>query len=379
MVAKSEAAAAVRDLVLVGGGHAHVEVLRRLAEDPIPGIRSLLISPEAHTPYSGMLPGLVAGLYDWADCHIDLRLLCRRAGVEFWATRVESLDAGARTLRCADGRSRGFDVLSVDVGAAPDLRTVPGAAAYAVPVKPVARLLEALSRAGDPGARRAGTRCRVAVVGGGAAGVEIALAMRRRYLHDAGRCPAEIVLVADHVLPGHGTLARRLVARALRARGVVLLRERRVVQVRPGEIHCSRGDVLPADLVVWATGASPAPWLAASGLALDDGGWIAVTAELRSVSHPSVFAAGDVASVLGHPRPKAGVFAVRQGPVLVENLRRCVGGQPLRAYRPQRHALAILSTGDGSAIASYAGLAWQGRWVWRWKDRIDRAFMRKYA
>lgn len=368
----------MKDLVLVGGGHAHVEVLRRLAERPIPGVRPILISPDTHTPYSGMLPGLVAGVYAWEECHIDLRPLCRGAGAEFWTTRVEALDAGGRTVRCADGRTQAFDVLSLDVGSAPGVGAVPGAADHSVPVKPVPPLLDAWRAVADQCGRRGSGPVRIVVVGGGAAGAEVALAMRQRCQMDRAQPHPEIALLADRLLPGHGALARRLVSRALLARGVRLLLRRRVVRLAPGEIHCETGEVVPADFVVRATGASAAPWIAASGLSTDDRGWVAVNNSLQSVSHQSVFAAGDVAALLSRPLPKAGVFAVRQGPVLAENLRRSLGGEPLLAYRPQRHALAILSTGDGSAIASYAGLAWQGRRVWRWKDRIDRAFMRRY-
>jgi selenide,water dikinase len=369
----------VPDLILVGGGHAHVEVLRRLAERPIPGVRPILISPDTHTAYSGMLPGLVAGVYGWEQCHIDLRPLCRRAGIEFWATRVDALDADARTVWCAGGQTRAFDVLSLDVGSSPDVEAVPGAAEHSVPVRPVPVLLDAWRAVAVQCGRQGRAPVRIAVVGGGAAGVEIAMAMRQRCQHDRGGPHARMTIVADTLLPRHGALARRLVARALAARGVTLLLRRRVVRVVPGEVHCATGEIVPADFVVRATAASPAAWIAATGLATDDHGWVAVNNSLQSVSHPSVFAAGDVASILKHPRPKAGVFAVRHGPVLAENLRRSLGGESLLTYRPQRHALAMLSTGDGVAIASYAGVAWQGRWVWRWKDRIDRAFMRKYA
>jgi len=135
---------------------------------------------------------------------------------------------------------------------------------------------------------------------------------------------------------------------------------------------------VPADLIVWATGAAAVPWVGQSGLACDDRGFAAVNDGLQSPSHPFVFAAGDVAAMTNRPVPKAGVFAVRQGPVLAANLRSYLAGEPLRPFRPQPRYLSLMSTGDGHAIASWAGLAWQGRWVWAWKDRIDRAFMRRY-
>ncbi len=369
----------MKTIVLAGGGHAHVEVLRQFSERPLERARLVLISPDTHTAYSGMLPGFVAGYYGWDQCHLDLRVLCRHAGAEFRTTSVETLEAGERTVRCADGRTHTFDILSLDVGSTPDVRAVPGAAQHATPVKPVPPLLDAWRAAAERCGGRGTAPFRIVVVGGGAAGAEMAMAIRGRCHRDGALPHPEITLVADRWLPAHGTLAQALVSRALASRGVTLLTQRRVVGLIPGEVHCATGEVLPADFVVWATGASAAPRLGQSGLETDDHGWVVVDVALRSVSHSSVFASGDVAGMTGRPLPKAGVFAVRQGPVLAENLRRYLAGRPLRAYRPQRHALALLATGDGSAIACYAGLAWQGRWVWSWKNRIDRAFMRKYS
>ena len=364
--------------ILAGGGHAHVEVPRRLAERPIEGVRLMLISPDTHTAYSGMLPGLIAGHYTWDDCHIDLRQWCRRADAEFVVTRVEGIEPAGRQVHCANGQTYAFDALSLDVGSTPDLRSVPGAAEHTVPVKPVSGLLQSWGTLVARCEARSTGRPRMAVVGGGAGGVEIALAMRHRCrLADLARQP-EITLVTDGFLPTHGSWVRLLLERALVKHRVTLVRQGRVTHVMPGEIHCASGEPVPADLVVWATGASAPAWIGHSGLQCDDRGFVAVNDSLQSTSHPFVFAAGDVATMVSRPLPKAGVFAVRQGPLLAENLRRHLAGEPLLTYRPQRHFLSLISTGDRHAVASYAGLSWQGRWVWAWKDRIDRRFMRKY-
>jgi len=368
----------VKTLVLAGGGHAHVEVLRRFALDRPPGVRVVLISPDAHTPYSGMLPGLLAGHYSRDDCHVDLRPLCDRAGAAFAVTRVEGIDLTGRLVRCADGQTREFDALSLDVGSTPDLRSVPGAAEHSVPVKPVSGLLEVWRDMEARCERRPAGRLRLAVVGGGAGGAEVALAMRRRCRREDPRDEPEIAIVTNGLLPGHSARARALVARALAGRRITLMDKRLVVRLSAGEIHCALGERVPADLIVWATGAAAVPWVGQSGLACDDRGFAAVNDGLQSPSHPFVFAAGDVAAVTSGPVPKAGVFAVRQGPVLAANLRSYLAGEPLRPFRPQPRYLALISTGDGHAIASWGGLAWQGRWVWAWKDRIDRTFMRKY-
>jgi selenide,water dikinase len=135
---------------------------------------------------------------------------------------------------------------------------------------------------------------------------------------------------------------------------------------------------LPVDAALWATGAAPAAFLRETGLALDAGGFVEIDATLRSTSHPEVFAAGDVASMRGTPRPKSGVYAVRQGPPLARNLAAALAGGALAAYRPQREALALITTGERYAVATRGGLTLQGAWVWRWKDWIDRRFMARY-
>lgn len=366
-------------VVLAGGGHAHVEVLRRFGLTRAEGLRLMLISPDAHTAYSGMLPGLIAGHYTRDDCHIDLRRLCRRAGAEFVMTRLCGIDPDNRQVRCANGQAFAFDALSLDVGSTPDLSSVPGASEHAVPVKPVPAILDAWRSVAAKCEARSWARPRIAVVGGGAGGVELALAMRHRCQASDARQEPAISLVADGFLPTYARRVRLLMERALVAHRVTLVRRGRVTRVLPGKIACTSGEPVPADLVVWATGASAPAWIRPSGLKCDDRGFVAVNDHLQSPSHPSVFAAGDVATMVSGPLPKAGVFAVRQGPLLADNLGRFLAGDTLLPYRAQRRFLSLISTGGRHAVASYAGLSWQGRWVWAWKDRIDRRFIRRYS
>ena len=364
-------------LILAGGGHAHVEVLRQFGLKRPEGIRIVLISPDSHTPYSGMIPGLIAGHYTWDDCHIDVRPLCDVAGAEFVSTRIVDIDPAARHVRCADGRSYRFDVLSLDVGSTPDLQAVPGAAEHAIPVKPVAAFLEAWQQL-VAGITREGAPRRLAVVGGGAGGVEVALAMRYRLGGAESADAPQIALVTTDLMATHPRRVQALLERALIDHRVTLVRDCRVTQVTAGVVHGASGEHIPADLIVWVTGASAPAWIRQSGMHVDVRGFVAVNDHLQSTSHPFVFAAGDVATMTSGPLAKAGVFAVRQGPVLAGNLRRYLAPQPLRPFRPQRRFLSLMSTGGRHAVASWAGLGWQGRWVWRWKDRIDRTFMRTY-
>ena len=361
-----------KHLLLAGGGHAQVEVLRRLAQRPLPGWRVTLVTRERHSPYSGMLPGVAAGLYRPEQALIDIGALAARAGAEVAHDSVTGLDPAARLLRRAGGAPIGFDLLSLNTGATPDLARVPGAAAHAVPLKPIDALLprlaalEAEARAGQS----------IAVVGGGAAGTEMALALAARL----GPRGVRLALVAggSGLLPGlPAGLARRARA-ALAAAGVTLAEGEDVAEVTEAGLLFRDRPALSADTVLWATGAAPAPWLADSGLARDGRGFVLVGPTLQSVTHPAIFAAGDVASLLPAALPKAGVFAVRQGPVLAHNLRAAAEGRPLRPYAPQRAFLMLLATGDGRAIGTRNGWVFGGRWAWWWKDRIDRRFMARY-
>jgi selenide, water dikinase len=365
-------------VLLVGGGHSHVEVLRRFARAPDRGVALTLVSPEADTAYSGMLPGLVAGLYTHRAAHIALPPLAARAGATFIMDRVVALDVATRTCALASGNSVAFDLASLDVGSVPDAG-VPGAREHALPVKPVASFLvawDALRAAAAAGALR-----RIVVVGGGAGGVELLLSMQARLAAESAQRAPGFALCSDQpeVLMQHPAIVRARFAATLAARGVELHLGDAVTAVEPGRVRLASGGAVEGDCIVWATAASAPAWLAASGLACDPRGFVLVDAHLRSPSHPFVFAAGDCATQVGHPRPKAGVYAVRQGPPLAANLRRAAHGRALAPFVPQRDALALISTGERHAIAARGPFVAEGDWVWRWKDWIDRRFMAKYA
>jgi selenide,water dikinase len=370
----------VKRIVLVGGGHSHVEVLRRFGLAPAAGVEVVLVSPHRWTPYSGMLPGLVAGHYTFEQTHIDLDRVARFAGARFLPTIVAALDPVARSVTLADGTRLEFDVASLDVGSTPATAGIPGATAHTLGVKPVDAFLRAwdalVARARDGALRRA------VVVGGGAAGIEMTLAMQHRIAAATGRPDAvewQLVTDVDVLLPAHSDGVRRIFRRILAEREVEVHLASRVVRVEPGTLFAANGYRVTGDAIVWATGAAPSPRFAACGLATDDRGFIAVDETLRSTSHANVFAVGDCASMIGHPRPKSGVFAVRQGPPLAANLRAALEGRALQRYVPQAEALALISTGNRYAVASRDGWALEGRWVWGWKDWIDRRFMRRYS
>ncbi len=373
----------VRDLVLVGGGHSHITVLKRFGMKPVPGVQVTLVCRDVHTPYSGMLPGLVAGHYTYDEAHIDLRRLVTFAGARFIHDEVVRLDPLQQELRFRDRPPIPYDLLSLNIGSTPGMRDVPGAEEHAVPVKPISEFLprwQALQKRveaveGSP---------RIAVVGAGAGGVELTLAiqyrLRSRFASLGKPADPEMHLFSATpvILPTHNARARAKFERILAERGVDVHRDSMVAEVTATGLRTGSGWQGTFDEVVWVTNASAADWLSESGLTTTPRGFVRVDEALRSISYPNVYAAGDVAAVDAHSRDKAGVFAVRQGPPLAENLRLVLWGEQPRPFRPQRRFLSLISTGDRYAVASRGRWSVEGRWTWKWKDWIDRRFMDKY-
>ena len=374
----------VKDLVLIGGGHTHVAVLKRFGMRPVAGVRLTLVTRDVHTPYSGMLPGLVAGHYNFDDAHIDLAPLSRFAGARLYHQPVVGLDLDRRQVIC-DGRPPvPYDLLSINTGSTPSLREVPGATGVVVPVKPISTFVERWERLRARVASAPGP-IRVGVVGTGAGGVELALAVQFalcRMVEGIDRAAAlpEIHLFGsgDTILTTHNRGMRRRLERVLRERGVRMHLGQAVTSVSHGQITCADGTTVAVDEILWVTQAGAAPWLREAGLDVDDGGFVRVDDTLQSRSHPGVFAAGDVAAVVNHPREKAGVFAVRQGPPLADNLQRVLLGRLPRPFRPQRRFLTLVSTGGRHAVGSRGPWSFDGAIIWRWKDWVDRRFMAKY-
>lgn len=349
-------------LVLVGAGHAHLEVLQRLARSPHPGARVTVVARSAATAYSGMLPGVLAGHYEPQDMLIPVAPLAARAGAALVVAEAVGVDPDEKRLRLSNGSDIAFDLLSLDIGSSPDLSAAPDIGDRLVAVKPLDQFIPRWRAAEATYLSR--PEARAAVVGGGLAGIEIALALRRRLERTGASACIALIERGPVLAPGMSAAARRALTRALSAGGV--------------ELQVGATVDPDFDVVVWTTGAAAAPWLSATGLALDDRGFVLVGADLQSCSHPGVFAVGDVASMAESPRPKAGVFAVRQGPILHSNLRRSLLAQPLRRYRPQRSWLNLIATGPRHAIATRNGVTVSGAWVWKWKNRIDRRFVGLY-
>ncbi|NHC33536.1 selenide, water dikinase SelD [Scytonema millei] len=416
-----------KDLVLIGGGHSHAIVLRMLGMKPIPGIRVTLITEASDTPYSGMLPGHVAGFYTHEECHIDLRCLAQFAQVQFYRDRVIGLDLVNKKVICANRPPVAYDLLSVDIGSTPAQISVPGAAEYAIPAKPVSQFLQHwdelcrdVTVADPPNSPCKGGLLRLGIVGGGAGGVELAMAMQGHLQSIRSPQPRlkrgakssllfreerkdrdlEIHLFqrGDELMPNYNSWVRHRCQEILIQKGIQIHLRETVCKIKKSfptpdsrtgaqpcvptshTINCESGLQVECDRIFWVTQASAPDWLEAAGIATDERGFILVNNALQSISHPDVFAAGDIASMANYPRPKAGVFAVRQGKPLFKNLRRAILGQSLQPYKPQKQYLSLIGTGDGKAIAAWGNFGFGATgWLWRWKDAIDRKFMQRFS
>ncbi len=360
-----------RDVLLIGGGHAHALLLKMWGKSPLPGIRLTLVNPGPRAAYTGMLPGLVAGHYRLDELEIDLVRLARFAGARLILDRVTGLDPDKRVAMLAEGAPVSFDMVSVNSGVSPVPPDIPGAAEM-MPVRPLHEFATAWERfaaaADDGGAASAG------VIGGGVGGVELALAMAHR-LRGANAEPAAVQLFEceNDILSGDPVLARPLRA-ALDRAGISLRTGFEARSYAGGTLTGDDGTGVRAGFLALATGGAPAPWLAGTGLDLT-GGSITVGETLQSVTHAHVFAVGDAAYLSHDPRPRAGVFAVRAAPVLFANIRAAATGDRMTPYRPQRDYLKLVSLGDRRAVGEKWGLTVSGAAVWHLKDRIDRRFM----
>jgi pyridine nucleotide-disulfide oxidoreductase family protein len=357
-------------LLLAGAGHAHLEVLHAFARRRPPGLRAALISPHPALLYSGMVPGVIGGHYRAEAVAIPIARIAAAAGIELLPTSLVALDALARTVSCADGITRHYELLSLDTGAVVDVDAIDGAKEHGHFVRPMATFVGEAERLIE----RARTQVlSIAVVGGGAAGFELALAVR----HRLGEQVHVSLVAGASLLGGYSSVVVARGRKTLQRRGVAIIEEE-CVRIDAEHVVLKSGARLRCD-AAWITSGTAAPeWLAASGLALDERGFAATGPTLQSRSHANVFAAGDLASRSDAPQPKSGVHAVRAGAALARNLRRVLAGEAPLPYQPPRRTLNLLSCGSRDAIASWGDWSAQGAWVWRWKDRIDRRYVARH-
>ncbi len=374
----------IKDLVLIGGGHSHVAVLKKFGMKPLTGLQITLITRDVHTPYSGMLPGYIAGHYSYDESHIDLRPLAKFCGARLIHAPATYIQLEEKNVICGDRPPIRYDVLSINTGSTPSHIEVPGSKEHSLAVKPINEFLQGWDELMQQVLASKG-EFKVVVVGAGAGGVEVALATQF-HLHNLLRensypldsLQFDLIAGTGPVLATHNTSIQKRFRRVLAEREITLHKGSKAKRVNANAIELDNGQILQADAIIWATHASAPGWYKESGLAVDERGFVAVNDSLQSISHVDVFAAGDIASVVDYPRPKSGVFAVRQGPPLYKNIRRALTNKPLKRHVPQISFLSLISTGDKCAIGSRGIFTFEGAWIWKLKDFIDREFMRKY-
>lgn len=373
-----------KNVVLIGAGHAHVCALRLFGLNPLPAAELTLITRRRHTPYSGMLPGFIACHYGIDDIRIDTVPLARFAGARLCQDEVIGLDLCNRRVICRSSPPLRYDLLSIDIGSMPNTAGVPGAEASAIPVKPIDGFLERFEALRRRVLARQG-RAAVAGIGGGAGGVELLLSVEQRLRREVGAAGYAttglsfvLVTASDDIFPTFPPAFRRRFRAVLAERGIGVVTGATVTGIEAGRLIFADRAPIAADEILWTTQAAPVRWLAGTGLPLDAHGFIRVDDDLRVAGHDDIFAAGDIITFTSRPLPKSGVYAVRAGPVIADNIRRVLEGATPRDFRPQREALYLVSTGERYAIGSRNGLTFAGRWVWRWKDWIDRRFIQRY-
>lgn len=365
----------MKRLVLVGGGHAHLSVLAAFANYALANIEIVLVTPSTHQNYSGMLPGWMSGHYRQSECQIDLRHLAAAAGVRLELAYIVGMDADRCCIGLPDGRHLEYDVISIDVGSDIDVSWLEMAGKRLLPVKPLDHFFEMWPQILTQARRQ--PNLGVVIVGGGAAGVELSLAAQFSLRQVQVNSRVELVTSSAGLLAGHSSLVRKRVTNML-LKADIRIHNQRAVGVENG-VMLTNGTHLAADYVIAATGTRAPCWLQPANLALDEDGYIAVDQYHRSLSHPNVFAAGDVCSRQDVKLVRSGVHAVHAGPVLAKNLYSMLKGGGMVSYRPRRSSLYLLACGPRYAVASWGRFSLEGKWVWYWKDWIDRRFIKRFS
>ncbi|XLQ12511.1 MAG: selenide, water dikinase SelD [cyanobacterium endosymbiont of Epithemia adnata isolate EadnSB Bon19] len=380
----------IHDLVLIGGGYSHAITLKLWGMNPIPGVRLTLITDTSHTPYSGMLPGYLAGFYSFDDIHIDLRRLARFSQAQLYLDQAINLDLINNKVICDNYPPVDFDYLSINIGSTPETVNIPGASQYAITAKPMSRFLRVWNTLIEMVINEPHQQYSISIVGGGAGGVELALNIHSRltrilqkYNQSLSNIKIHLFHPGEILLNSHNYWVSKRSKIVLQQKKIQLFLNERVIKVISNnsnsyQVYCDTGLVVDCNFVFWVTQASAPSWIKDSGLKTDNKGFIIVNNNLQSISHANVFAAGDIATIQNTFYPKAGVFAVRQGKPLFKNLQNIILKESLISYQPQKYFLSLIGTGDKRAIASWGHLGWESSILWYWKNYIDRQFMQQF-
>ena len=378
-------------LVLIGGGHSHAIALKEWQKNPIPNVKLTLITNVLQTPYSGMLPGYLAGFYRFEETHIDLKKLAQFAQTKLVLTTAIALDLIKNQVICADCPPISFDILSIDIGSTPTLTNIIGSE-YVIPAKPVPQLLDVWDNLLNHVHQNPQKAISISIVGGGAGGVELALNMRSRSAATRSRLqtilPSHLITFhlfhrGQKLLEHHNPWVSKKLEKIVREREIQVHLGETVQSIQADgldvyTINCQSNLSIKTNYIFGVTQASAPDWIKHSDLSTDSSGFILIKNTLQTLSHKHIFATGDIATMPDYPRPKAGVFAVRQGKPLVENWRNFLLNKPLKPYFPQKTYLSLIGTGDKMAIASWGNWGFRSRYFWQWKDYLDRQFMEQF-
>lgn len=359
-------------LVLIGAGHANIQVLHGLAQVDRSLFDLVLISDVLNAPYSGMLPSYLVGDFEYSELHFDLKKICDRLGFQFIFDRVKTIDSHARMIKLASGSQVSYDLAAINVGIQPQSIHLSEDKSVLL-VKPISKLIEkwkTLDQLIDHSI--------ISVVGGGAGAFEIAVACSRRFKKKSIK--VQLVTGDQGLLPSLNIKVQGLARKALKKMEIQLIEGSRVQEHLEGALRLQNGKVIPTTVCLVATSAKAPEWFKVSGLPISAQGFVKVQGDLLVEGHQTLFAAGDCCEFMNQSLPKAGVFAVRQGPILLENIKSLLQGQiKLQTYEPQKDFLTILISGPRTAIASKGAWAFEGRLAWVLKNWIDRKFMKRFG
>ncbi|SMP46212.1 pyridine nucleotide-disulfide oxidoreductase family protein [Neorhodopirellula lusitana] len=369
-----------KQIVLLGIGHTNAHVLKQWASEPIPGCELTCISQYPSATYSGMLPGTLGDQFRDDEMRINLQCLADQAGAKLLLVNTIGIDRDSSKIHFSDHEPISFDALSIGVGSMPAGWDEHASSPTVVPIKPMQTFLERLDNRLETAGQQTPHSLKVAIVGGGVASVETAFCFQQqvRKSQASAEISIEIFTSDKHVASGMTNKSIRRIEKLLKARSISVHTQSRVTEVTAHEIATDDGRRFQTDCVIWATGATAPPVLKELGLETDDRGFLSISKTLKSVSDPRIFAVGDSGTFTPNPWPKAGVYAVRQAPVLWHNLRAVIQGEQPIEYQPQSNFLKLLNTGDGKAILEYGSFTFHAGWCWHLKTWIDRHFIHQY-
>ena len=370
----------MKKLVLIGGGHSHAIALKEWGKKKITGVKVTLISNVKQTPYSGMLPGLIAGYYDYDTTHINLEKLAQFAQVQLIIDQVIDIQPEQKKVICQSGRIIDFDVLSIDIGSTPTKTTIKGADLYTIPAKPVAYLLQRWQEIVEYCENKPYFPITLGIIGGGAGGVELALNMHHRLTDILHPETLSINLIhrGERILSNQNQWVSNQLTQILNQRKINLYLRTEIEEVTAREMITKSGKKISSDYTFLVTNAQAPSWLQNNQIITDKSGFILVKDTLQTINYNNIFATGDIATMINYPRPKAGVFAVKQGKPLLKNIIKYLSNKPLKLYRPQRKYLNIIGTGEQKALAMWGGIGCKSSFLWQLKEWLDFSFMNQF-